>query len=297
MEDGTGMKAGTPQKTKFRALQQVLNARRYVVVGILELLWELTARDAPHGDIGRFTDEAIAEALDVEPALARRVVNALTATGWLDEHERYRLVVHDWPEHAPYFVHTSLARKAERFADGTMPALTRIPKDRRPGILKAFEEKGLVCERSSEALMSAHERYTKPSQAKPSLYHRSEVPDQGDKGVAGLEAVYRSLRDGGGVEQVRAVARACAEVDAGEAPGADVVTRWQVRVAEMARLGGLAAAVELLEAAVQRAGGDERVLASKGWTRLERPGAWLNAETGKWVAARAAGRTNGKARV
>lgn len=95
---------------KFKRLTKRLGLPRYAVAGLLEMLWQATVRNAPRGDIGKFDNEAIAIELDWEgdpDELIRHMID----TGWLDEHADHRLVVHDWADHAPAFVHRNISRK------------------------------------------------------------------------------------------------------------------------------------------------------------------------------------------
>lgn len=117
------MKVGTTGLLKFRKLARRLGESTRGVVGLLELLWMVTGQQCPRGDIGRFSDEDIAELLDWsgDPEL---LVQALLSTGWLDPHSEARLIVHDWPDHAPGYIHALLTRRGEGFfrresADGT----------------------------------------------------------------------------------------------------------------------------------------------------------------------------------
>jgi hypothetical protein len=73
------------------------------------MMWHFTAQYAPQGDIGRFTDEQIAEATGWpdEPA---HLIAAMVRCGWLDEHPDHRLVVHDWHDHADYAVSRRLKK-------------------------------------------------------------------------------------------------------------------------------------------------------------------------------------------
>ena len=82
------------------ALASMLGVRRHVAVGLLEMLWQQTARYAPRGDIGKYKDCQIAAALDWPNDDATRLVKCLVDTGWLDESQEFRLIVHDWHEHS-----------------------------------------------------------------------------------------------------------------------------------------------------------------------------------------------------
>lgn len=135
------MKSGTEAKLKFKQLQRRLNLAVWQARGLLDTLWNFAANNCPAGDIGRFTDEEIAIGIDWrdEPSI---LIDALASCRWIDRTASpSRLVIHDWPEHCEFEVHKSLARKAEAFADGTLPSLARIEKEDRPAILEKLRQK------------------------------------------------------------------------------------------------------------------------------------------------------------
>ncbi|MBD3293394.1 MAG: hypothetical protein GF393_10755, partial [Armatimonadia bacterium] len=94
---------------KFKALKHRLGWPRYRVVGLLETLWQFTAKNTPQGNIGKYADEQIAEDLEFRGDF-KRVVRALISTGWLDESAEHRLVIHDWGDHAPEYIKKRLRR-------------------------------------------------------------------------------------------------------------------------------------------------------------------------------------------
>lgn len=119
------MKRNTTSVIKFKKLCLALGLPSYAVVGILECLWHITAREAPRGDIGRLSNEEIALGMDwVEDP--DRLIGALVACRWIDENAEHRLIVHDWPDHTEDATHTKLFRAIETFADGTVPKARSI---------------------------------------------------------------------------------------------------------------------------------------------------------------------------
>jgi len=92
------MKRGTPDHPKMLALARALSIPKAHAVGLMETLWHWVSRFAPQGDIGKWSDEAIAAGADWEGD-ASRFVGGLIASRWLDASEDYRLLVHDWHEH------------------------------------------------------------------------------------------------------------------------------------------------------------------------------------------------------
>ena len=90
-----------------------------MAVGYLELLWHFTAKFAPQGDIGRFSDKRIEGALDWT-GRGGHLISALVHSKWLDPHLEWRLLVHDWHDHADDSVRKRLNRGRLQFL--TLPA-------------------------------------------------------------------------------------------------------------------------------------------------------------------------------
>ncbi|MEM9346607.1 MAG: hypothetical protein AAGB26_08315 [Planctomycetota bacterium] len=122
------MKSKTPESPKLEALMDELDLPRYAVVGLLELLWHNAAAHSPRGNIGKFTNKAIARRLDWNGD-PDALINAMVSTKWLDAHDEHRLVVHDWPEHCEDAVDMKLARAGDTYAVGLWPRMKRLGKD------------------------------------------------------------------------------------------------------------------------------------------------------------------------
>lgn len=114
------MKRGTIEHPKTMMLSGLLEVERFAAVGILECLWHFTARYAPRGDVGKFSDQVIADAIGWRKD-AKQFVQALIQSGWLDEDSECRLLIHDWSEHADDTVNKYLKRSKQRFFDGRKP--------------------------------------------------------------------------------------------------------------------------------------------------------------------------------
>ena len=100
----------TTSLVKFKKLQHRLGfTKTRDTIGILEAMWLFTQREAPRGDIGKFDNETLAIELewDGDPEM---LVVTLVETRWLDAHPVHRLVVHDWHNHAPRYVHSLVQR-------------------------------------------------------------------------------------------------------------------------------------------------------------------------------------------
>ena len=87
-------------------------------IGHLELLWHFTAEFSPQGDIGRYGDDQIEGACEWYGRRGR-LIQALTTSGWVDISDQYRLIVHDWKDHADESVRKRLTRGGLWFVDVT----------------------------------------------------------------------------------------------------------------------------------------------------------------------------------
>lgn len=78
-----------------------------IAVGILERLWHMAINSAKRGDVGQHDNEVIAESCGWigEPD---DLILMLIDCGWLDESDQFRLVIHDWHEHAPAFLRRNI---------------------------------------------------------------------------------------------------------------------------------------------------------------------------------------------
>lgn len=142
------MKRGTPEHPKVGHLASLLNIPRYGAVGILECLWHFTARYAPQGDIGKHSDKTIAAAVywEKRPGSIRVPAEFLPSSGrvtselwlssslvraeFLDRSLKYRLIVHDWWEHADEAVRKFLSRHSLDFVrtESSLPEPLPVPE-------------------------------------------------------------------------------------------------------------------------------------------------------------------------
>jgi hypothetical protein len=114
------MKRGTPDHPKMLALASALDIPIHQAVGLLEMLWHFTARYAPIGDIGKWSDSVIANRLDWREDQSR-LIQAFVATGWLEKNDKSRLVIHGWSEHSDDAVDKYLNDKGLLYWNGDKP--------------------------------------------------------------------------------------------------------------------------------------------------------------------------------
>jgi hypothetical protein len=131
------MYKAVPDHPKFATFQAMLKLSKATAAGYLELMWHFAARFALGGNVGKFSDTEIEASLGWDGETGA-LIAALVASRWLDRSDVHRLVVHDWSHWAEEYVHTQLARKRERFADGTIPKSGRLNKVERDRFNAAF---------------------------------------------------------------------------------------------------------------------------------------------------------------
>lgn len=110
------MKRGTIEHPKMAMLCKALNVPRYAAVGLMESLWHATAKYHRRGNIGAWTNEKIANAIDWRKD-PDALIDALVRCGWIDLHPTHRLVVHDWSIHCDDATKKAVARNKETWAD------------------------------------------------------------------------------------------------------------------------------------------------------------------------------------
>lgn len=112
---------------------------RAIAIGTLESLWVFTRTQRPTGDVGSVSNWRLAEKMGWthDPEW---IINALVKTHWLDESKKHRLIVHDWSQHCNDYVHRTLIKHTQLFADDTIPRLTKINKSDRAEILARYSE-------------------------------------------------------------------------------------------------------------------------------------------------------------
>lgn len=102
---------------KIRMLAAILQVPWPHAIGICGLLWRFAAKHAPTGAVGRHPDEEIAISLEWtgDPEI---LIDALVRCRLLDLSEPpERLLVHDWPQHAPRHVRATLHRLGQDWSD------------------------------------------------------------------------------------------------------------------------------------------------------------------------------------
>ncbi|HAA73277.1 MAG TPA: hypothetical protein DCE55_29315 [Planctomycetaceae bacterium] len=110
------MKAGTHDHLKMRRFMRLTGVRLCIAVGTLELLWTLAVQSADEGDVGKYTNEEIADYCDWVGE-ADDLIDALIKCRLLDEVEdERRLVIHDWLDHCPSFIKERVIKRRQRAA-------------------------------------------------------------------------------------------------------------------------------------------------------------------------------------
>lgn len=114
------MKRGTPDHPKMLMLASLLGLEKWGAVGVMESVWHFTAKYAPAGDIGKYTDEMIAVGIGWSKS-AEQLISALVESKWLEMSGQVRLYVHDWHHHSDDYADKHLMRNGLAYANGEKP--------------------------------------------------------------------------------------------------------------------------------------------------------------------------------
>lgn len=161
---------------KIRLLAARLGVPFPQAVGMCGMLWNFTADHAPRGDVGKHGDFEIAVALEWtgDPS---SLIEALVVTRLLDRHQSFRLLIHDWEDHCPRYVHGNLARKglavidtkAERTTEATTVRTTEPTVERTTSSSSSSSSSTDTATYTSPSTSSmfAPTRVAKPTRSKP----------------------------------------------------------------------------------------------------------------------------------
>src|ERR1017187_5590503 len=113
---GRNLKRGAPDHWKMKDLARRCGVPAPYALpwanGVMERLWHYTAKYCVQGNIGKVPNEEIAEICCWPIRRALVLVEALLASGWFDRSEKYRLLIHDWSDHADSAVTKTLNNRA-----------------------------------------------------------------------------------------------------------------------------------------------------------------------------------------
>jgi hypothetical protein len=144
------VKRGCDSHPKTLAFAAALRIPLPYACGLLELLWHLTARLAPRGDIGRLTNQQIAAGIHWAGDPERLIKALLEArlsgdgAGFIAVSPELRLVVHDWHEHADPTTRRYLERKGLSFL-GNSKSVSRQVTDNGATLSRQVPDIALTC--------------------------------------------------------------------------------------------------------------------------------------------------------
>jgi hypothetical protein len=220
-----GLKRGTTSNPKFRALIRRLELTPWGAVGVLESLWIFTASYARAGDVGRWTDQEIADGIGWTEDAAE-LVAGLVETRWLDVDEVHRLLIHDWPDHADGACVRALKRDDARRRG--VQEREGNPRFARPG--EPLEPPGVTMSRHDRTKADPPSPSPSPS---PSPAPRTSRPPAGDPTSSSNEGT------GTAVELRRLFVRSLLESDPKHSIGRKTnFTAWDRDLERLVRIDG-----------------------------------------------------------
>jgi hypothetical protein len=155
---------------KTKELAYTLDIPLPHAIGLLELLWAFVAQQTPKGNVGKWSNAVIAgeAGWTDDPDI---FIQALIDVRYLDAEENHRLLVHDWPEHAPNWVHAKLKKKGLAFYQTKQP----------PILDPISEQPKSNASDNSDPIPEASTSLAKPSQAKIGADAPESMWDVGEK--------------------------------------------------------------------------------------------------------------------
>ena len=200
------MKQGTTSKLKFKKLRRALgDLPLYQAVGILESLWQLTAADAPLGDIGRFSNDDIAMSVEWKGD-PDELIEALVATRWLDKSDEHRLVIHHWDQHVPRYLKLRVQRQGESFVTGQNGELEPASP---PAADTGAQRRTVAHSVALPSQAESEPSQAKSSRAEPARARRTPLPavevvdESAPPGGSGSDFQKSPLSDSGSSEEAR----------------------------------------------------------------------------------------------
>jgi hypothetical protein len=134
---------GTLTHRKTRRLADELKIDWSHALGLIEaMLHVAAAQKPPDGGIGRMSNQDIADEMFVSRIEADQLINAMLFAGQLERNEACRLFVHHFHLHCWDSVDNWLARNTVRYANGSMPRMTRLKKAERDELTARYAKAG-----------------------------------------------------------------------------------------------------------------------------------------------------------
>lgn len=242
-------KRGTLNHRRTRRLASALGVPRAHALGLMEALWHITADNAPRGDVGRMSEQDLADEIYWEGDPAALIAGFLAA-GVLEQHATYKLVVHGWSEHADNALRHKLKRAGQTFWDGEAPFRTKS-KDGEPssGAAESATDHGQTASDHDDAPAvadSPRPDEIEPASASNQCQQPVPVPASTDNGTPLAPQLPLGGTGGRAVHHVGEVLAGGAVVEEVNDAGQILVARRSPAAAEPAAERELRAAVERL---------------------------------------------------
>lgn len=141
-------KRGILEHEKLLKLGRLLKLDAGLALGPFEGFLQHVARCYPTGDVSRVDPDVLVEIIRCPSLDGPAFWDALAIAGFVDVLPDGRRLVHDWSEHADDATNMALARKGLRFADGSLPRMTRLSSADRVKAERLFAEHVPICAHS-----------------------------------------------------------------------------------------------------------------------------------------------------
>lgn len=192
---------------KTKELAYTLGVPLPHAIGLLELTWAFVGQQTPQGNIGKWSNAVIAGEAGWQGD-ADEFVSALVTVGFLDEHEEHRLLVHDWADHCPNWVHAKLKKTGKQIISADLSGDLRgryKPSQDKPSEDKTSEEQPLSSSQKREPDRSDEVREVFSHWQTVHGHQRAKLDDKRYRNIRAR------LKDGYTVDDLKTAVNGCAK--------------------------------------------------------------------------------------
>jgi hypothetical protein len=167
---------------KLSRLKFILHCGRGEAMGYLEAMWHFAGRYTPQGNIGKYTDADIEAWIEWEGD-AGMLMQAFITSGWIDESDHHRLLVHDWHEHADDATRLSLKRKKLSFLTNSHDIVQTVSLQSSDSVATVSGLPGAVPEPVPEPVNSPSARETQFAESTATQFAEDFTPLEYARGI------------------------------------------------------------------------------------------------------------------
>jgi hypothetical protein len=178
---------GTLTHRKTRRLAALLKIEMPAALGYMEALWSVAAEQTPCGDIGKLSNQDIADEMfsTIDPD---ELINAIIGAGLLEKHSIHRLIIHNWAERTDQTTRRKVARNDWTFVNSEKQKLATASNSYPKLVMTSLPEPepepepdktlGGFCNKTPPSTSDETNDNPSTSRVKPSKYKQEELEER-----------------------------------------------------------------------------------------------------------------------